>query len=180
MLWGPVQLPGGGDSAVWRDGEIAYGKVYIFDLGGYVNAIDLVTGEIAWTFYAGDAGYDTPFESYPIFGYNAHTIADGKLFLSEGIMYTPPLHPCDRIAINCTDGTLVWKVLQYSSTTGAPVGDGYLISWNSFVLLQQFFLQVAQNHHKLKLMPLKLHWKLQKLHRLIFMLRLTILQFRIH
>jgi hypothetical protein len=132
MLWGPVQLKGGGDSAVWRDGEIAYGKVYIFDLGGYVNAIDLATGKVAWTFYAGDAGYDTPFESYPIFGYNAHSIADGKLFLSEGIMYTPPLHPSYRLAINCTDGSLVWKVLQYSSTCIGPIGDGYLISWNSF------------------------------------------------
>lgn len=132
MLWGPVQLPGGGDSAVWRDGEIAYGKVYIFDLGGYVNAIDLATGKIAWTFFAGNAGYDTPFESYPIFGYNRHSISDGKLFLSEGCMYTVPLHPAYRLAINCTDGTLVWKVMQYSSTASAPVGDGYLISWNSF------------------------------------------------
>jgi len=132
MLWGPVQLTGGGDSAVWRDGEIAYGKVYVFDLGGYVNAIDLETGKVAWTFYAGDAGYDTPFESYPIFGYNAHTIADGKLFLSEGIMYTPPLHPSYRLAINCTDGSLVWKISQYSSTCVGAIGDGYLISWNSF------------------------------------------------
>jgi hypothetical protein len=47
-------------------------------------------------------------------------------------MYTPPLHPSYRLAINCTDGSLVWKILQYSSTTGGPVGDGYLISWNSF------------------------------------------------
>jgi len=130
-LWGPVQLEGGGDSAVWRDGEIAYGKVYIWDLGGYVNAIDLETGKIAWTFYAGDAGYDTPFESYPFFGYNRHTIADGKLFLSQGIMYTPPLHPSYRMAINCTDGSLVWKILQYSPTAGGPVGDGYLISYDS-------------------------------------------------
>ncbi len=132
LLWGPTQLKGGGDSAVWRDGEIAYGKVYIWDLGGYVTAIDLETGKIAWTYYNGDAGYDTPFESYPIFGYNRHTIADGKLFLSEGIMYTPPLHPSYRIAINCTDGTLVWKILAYSSTTAGPVGDGYLISFDSF------------------------------------------------
>ena len=131
LLWGPVQLQGGGDSAVWRDGEIAYGKVYIWDLGGYVNAIDLETGKIAWTFYAGDAGYDTPFESYPFFGYNRHTIADGKLFLSQGIMYTPPLHPSYRMAINCTDGCLVWKILQYSPTAGGPVGDGYLISYDS-------------------------------------------------
>ena len=132
MVWGPTQLKGGGDSAVWRDGEIAYGKVYIFDLGGYVTAIDLKTGNIAWTFFAGNAGYDTPFESYPIFGYNRHSISDGKLFLSEGVMYTVPLHPAYRIAINTTDGTLVWKVLQYSSTAGGPIGDGYLISWNSF------------------------------------------------
>ena len=97
LLWGPTQITrSGGDSAVWRDGEIAYGKVYIWDLGGYVNAIDLETGKIAWTFYAGDAGYDTPFESYPFFGYNRHSIADGKLFLSQGIMYTPPLHPSYR------------------------------------------------------------------------------------
>ncbi len=132
MVWGPIQLKGGGDSAVWRDGEIAYGKVYIFDLGGYVTAIDLETGKIAWTFFAGNAGYDTPFESYPIFGYNRHSISDGKLFLSEGCMYTVPLHPAYRLAINTTDGTLVWKVLQYSSTAGGPIGDGYLISWNSF------------------------------------------------
>ncbi len=131
-LWGPVELQGGGDSSVWRDGEIAYGKVYVFDLGGYVNAIDLETGEIAWTFYAGDAGFDTPFESYPIFGYNAHSVADGKLFLSEGIMYTPPLHPSYRLAINCTDGSLVWRILQYSSTCVGIIGDGYLISWDSF------------------------------------------------
>jgi hypothetical protein len=133
LLWGPTQITRtGGDSAIWRDGEIAYGKVYIFDLGGYVNAIDLVTGKISWTFFAGNSGYDTPFESYPIFGYNRHSISDGKLFLSEGVMYTVPLHPAYRLAINCTDGTLVWKVLQYSSTAGSPIGDGYLISWNSF------------------------------------------------
>ena len=47
-------------------------------------------------------------------------------------MYTVPLHPAYRIAVNTTDETLVWKVLQYSSTTGGPIGDGYLISWNSF------------------------------------------------
>ncbi len=131
-LWGPVQLTGGGYSSVYRAGIIGYGKVYISDLGGYVNAIDLETGEIAWTFFRGSAGYDTPFESYPIFGYNTQSLADGKLFLTEGIMYTPPAHPSYRLAINCTDGTLVWKILQYACTCTGPIADGYLISWNSF------------------------------------------------
>jgi hypothetical protein len=132
LLWGPVQLQGGGYSPVYRAGIIAYGKVYISDLGGYVNAIDLETGEVAWTYFAGESGVDTPFESYPIFGYNTQSIADGKLFLTEGIMYTPPMHPSYRLAINCTDGTLVWKILQYACTCVGPIADGYLISWNSF------------------------------------------------
>ncbi len=132
QLWGPVTLEGGGVSSVHRQGIIGYGKVYISDLGGYVNAIDLETGEVAWTYFAGSAGYDTPFESYPIFGYNTQSMADGLLFLTEGIMYTPPAHPSYRLAINCTDGTEVWKILQYACTCVGPIADGFLISWNSF------------------------------------------------
>jgi len=132
QLWGPVTLEGGGVSSVFRAGIIGYGKVYISDLGGYVNAIDLETGEVAWTYFAGSAGYDTPFESYPIFGYNTQSMADGLLFLTEGIMYTPPAHPSYRLAINCTDGSLVWKLLQYACTCVGPIADGYLISWDSF------------------------------------------------
>jgi outer membrane protein assembly factor BamB len=131
-IWGPVQLVYGSYSPVFAAGIIGYGKVYISDLGGYVNAVDLETGELAWTYFRGNSGVDTPFESYPIFGYNTQSMADGKLFLTEGIMYTPPMHPSWRLAINCTDGTLVWKILQYACTCTGPIADGYLISWNSF------------------------------------------------
>jgi hypothetical protein len=130
--WGPLDLEGSGWSAVWRDGEIAYGKAYIWDLGGYCNAIDLESGEVAWTFTRGNAGYDTPFGIYPMFGYSSHTVADGKLFLSEGIMYTPPLHPSRTVVINCTDGSLVWSISLYSSTSPGAAADGYFIDWNSF------------------------------------------------
>jgi len=132
LLWGPVQLEGGSYSSVYRGGIIGYGKVFISDLGGYVNALDLETGEVAWTYFRGASGTDTPFESYPIFGYNTQSMADGKLFLTEGIMYTPPAHPAYRLAINCTDGTEVWKILQYACTCTGPIADGFLISWNSF------------------------------------------------
>jgi hypothetical protein len=132
LLWGPVQLQGGSYSGVFRSGIIGYGKVYISDLGGYVNAIDLATGKVAWTFNRGSAGYDTPFGGYPIFGYNSQSIADGKLFLTEGVMYTIPLYPACRLAINCTDGSLVWKISQFAITCTGPIADGYLISWNSF------------------------------------------------
>jgi len=131
-LWGPVQLEGHAWSSVWRLADIAYGKVYIWDLGGYVNAINLETGEVEWTFTRGSAGYDTPFGIYPIFGYNAHSIADGKLFLSEGITYTPPLSPSRRLAINCTDGSLVWSILNFDSKVVGAIADGHMVTWNCF------------------------------------------------
>jgi len=130
-LW-TVELEGNAWSSIWRDGEIAYGRVYIFDAGGYAHAIDLESGELVWNFTRGSAGYDTPFGTYPVQGYNAHSIADGKLFLSEGFLYTPPLHPAQRLAINCTDGSLVWSILSYTSRTPGAIADGHLVTWNSF------------------------------------------------
>jgi hypothetical protein len=132
LLWGPIQTEIGSYSRVYRQGIIAYGKVYISDLGGHVNAIDLETGEIVWHYFRGASGTDTPFESYPLFGYGTSTVADGKLFLTEGIMYTPPAHPAYTPVINCTDGTEVWKFSDYACTRLQPVADGFLISFNSF------------------------------------------------
>jgi hypothetical protein len=130
--WGPIQLEGNAWSASWRSGEIAYGKAYIWDLGGWVQAIDLESGEIAWNFTRGSSGYDTPYGIYTIFGYSAHSIADGKLFLSEGVTYTPPLSPSRRLVINCTDGSLVWSTLSFNSKTVGVIADGYLVTWNCF------------------------------------------------
>ncbi len=132
QLWGPVQLEGNGWSSIWRSADIAYGKVYIWDLGGYVNAINLETGKVAWTFTRGSAGYDTPYGIYPVFGYNVHSIADGKLFLAEGHTYTPPMSPYQRLAINCTDGSLVWSILNFNSKSVGAIADGYLLTWNGY------------------------------------------------
>ncbi|MCW4004305.1 MAG: PQQ-like beta-propeller repeat protein, partial [Candidatus Bathyarchaeota archaeon] len=65
QLWGPVKLPGTGLSTLARGAAIAYDKVYIWDFGGYVSAIDLATGKIAWTLEPRSAGYDTPYGIYP-------------------------------------------------------------------------------------------------------------------
>jgi outer membrane protein assembly factor BamB len=132
LLWGPIQLPGNAYSTISRGGDIAYGKVYIWDLGGFVSAINLATGEIAWTMYPRSSGYDTPFGVYPLWHFGTHTISDGKLFLSEGRMYDPPLSPSYRLAINCTDGSMVWKILSYSGRIPAASADTYLVEWNSF------------------------------------------------
>ena len=132
QLWGPVKLPGNAYSTISRGADIAYGKVYIWDMGGFVNAIDLATGDIAWTMYPRSAGYDTPYGIYPLWHFGTHSICDGKLFLSEGRMYDPPLSPSYRLAINCTDGSLVWKILSYSGRIPGAHADTYFVEWNSF------------------------------------------------
>jgi len=128
-MWGPVKLPGNAWSTITRSGDIAYGKVFIWDYGGYCSAINLQTGEIEWTWTRGDAGLDTPYGSYELWYNNA--IADGKIILSEGKMYDPPLHPAKTVAINATTGETVWTLTGWTGRNCPVVADGHVILWNS-------------------------------------------------
>jgi len=133
QLWGPVQLEGSALSTLSRGGAIAYGKVYIWDFGGYVNAIDLATGKISWTYTPESAGYGTPYGVYPLWHFGSHSIADGKLFLSQGRMYDPPLFAgANKLAINCTDGSIVWSVLGFFAREPSAIADGYMVGYNSY------------------------------------------------
>jgi hypothetical protein len=133
QIGSPIQLPGNALSTLERGGAIAYNKCYIWDFGGYVNAIDCTTGTLNWTYVPRTADYDTPYGIYPIWHFGSHSIADGKLFLSEGRMYDPPLFPnAHKLAINCTDGSLVWSELNYDGREPSAIADGYLVAWNSY------------------------------------------------
>jgi hypothetical protein len=129
----PVQLVGTALSTLSRGGAIAYGKAYIWDFGGYVNAIDLATGTLAWTYEPRPAGYNTPYGIYPFWHFGSHSIADGKLFLSESRMYDPPIFSdAHKVALNCTDGSVVWMGLGFYGREPSAIADGYLVAWNSY------------------------------------------------
>ncbi len=133
QIGGPIALQGTALSTLARGGAIAYGKCYIWDFGGYVNAIDLKTGTLNWTYVPKSVGYDTPYGINPLWHFGSHSIADGKLFLAESRMYDPPLFPnAHRLAINCTDGSLVWSVLNFDGREPGAIADGYLVSWDSY------------------------------------------------
>jgi len=132
LKWGPVDTLGNANTPLDCYEDIAYGKVFQWDMGGIVQAYDANTGARLWNWTRGSSGYDDPHGVYELFGYRAHSIADGKLFLQEGVMYTPPLHPARRTVINCTDGTLVWDILSYEGRSGSPVADGVLVGWDSY------------------------------------------------
>lgn len=131
QLWGPVKLPGNAWDTISRAAEVAYGKIFIFGFGGYVNAVDLKTGNINWTFVPRSAGYNTAYGVYPVW-YNG-MIADGKLFISESHMYDPPVYPgAQQLAINTTTGELVWSILSFTGRVPTACADGYLIQWNCY------------------------------------------------
>ncbi|MCW4002927.1 MAG: hypothetical protein NWE95_03320 [Candidatus Bathyarchaeota archaeon] len=128
-----IQLKGSSLSTLSRGGAIAYGKCYIWDFGGYVNAIDLETAKVVWTYVPESAGYDTPYGIYPIWHFGTHSIADGKLFLSQGRMYDPPLFAgAKKLALNCTNGELVWSVLGTYAREPSAIADGYMVGYNSY------------------------------------------------
>jgi hypothetical protein len=128
-----IQLEGSSLSTLSRGGAIAYGKCYIWDFGGYVNAIDLETAKINWTYVPESAGYDTPYGVYPLWHFGTHSIADGKLFLSQGRMYDPPLFSgAKKLALNCTTGEVVWSVLGTYAREPSAIADGYMVGYNSY------------------------------------------------
>lgn len=131
FLWGPVKLPGNAWSAITRAGQIAYGNAYIWDFGGNCYAIDMKTGKLLWTFSRGSAGYDAPYGIYPFWTYQI-AIVDGKLFLLEGSLYNPPLHPCKLVVVDAFKGEEVWSVLFYGSRVNTAHADGIAIAWNAF------------------------------------------------
>lgn len=133
QLWGPVQLKGSALSTLTCGGAIAYGTFYVWDFGGYVNAVDIASGKIKWTYEPISAGYDTPYGIYPIWYGQTQTIADGILFLSQGRMYDPPLFAgAQKLAFNATDGSLIWTLLGFYARVPSAIGDGYLVGYNSY------------------------------------------------
>jgi len=128
-----IQLDGNALGTLSRGGAIAYGKFYIWDFGGYVSAINLETATINWTIAPRSAGYDTPYGIYPYWHFGSHSIADGKLFLSEGRLYDPPLFKnAHKMAINITDGSVVWSILGTYAREPSAIADGYMVGWNSY------------------------------------------------
>ena len=133
MMWGPVQLTGNAYSTISRAAEVAYGIAFIWDFGGYVNALNATTGKVLWTYVPSDAGYDTPYGVYPLWQFGTQGIADGKLFLSQSRMYNPPLFPnASKIALDCFTGELVWSEMGFYGREPAAFADGYMLQWNSY------------------------------------------------
>jgi WD40 repeat protein len=102
---------------------LAYGSY-----SGKIIAYDLRTGVINWTYTATNEGFESPYGNYPI---NIGAVADGKIYTyTSEHSYTHPLYRGRNLrCINATDGTEVWKILDFGG--GLAVADGRLLTSNS-------------------------------------------------
>ena len=116
-----------------RNFVAAYGRLYITSMSGRIYCLDIKTGERLWTFYAGSAGYETPYGHYPFL--TDLTAADGKIFAINGEhSENTPLYKGYKVyAIDAYTGEALWDI---AGNTGhyrcMPVADGYLLSPNIY------------------------------------------------
>jgi len=116
-------------------GGFAYGKFYSGGYSGTLHAYNATTGKHLWEYYCGDAGFDTPYGSWPIYG--AMVIADGKIIVGTN-EHSPsmPLWRGEKLhVIDAETGEGVWNIsgMYASGRNGlAAIADGYLVTANGY------------------------------------------------
>jgi outer membrane protein assembly factor BamB len=111
-------------------GTVAYGKFYWGAYDGKEYAFDLNTGKIVWTSASPNAGYETPYGSYP-FWYGP-VVGGGVVFAGTG--EHSPTHPFIRgerlYALDAESGKQLWNISGLMVTRS--LADGYLITYNAY------------------------------------------------
>jgi hypothetical protein len=134
-LWGPVGAAGSSwDYYDFADSAIAYGNLYTWGFGGTVNSYNLQTGTFEWSWTAPNAGIDSPFGVWPLGTFpNHYILADGKLYVSAGHDYTPPVFKGAKLyCLNATSGGLIWSSLNFNIEGGPAIADGYMLWYNGY------------------------------------------------
>jgi hypothetical protein len=104
-------------------------------LGGDLWCLNL-DGTLRWytntTALVGPSGIETPYGIWPLWTFASSCLSNGIIYAAVGHEYDPPLfHGAQLIAVNATDGTLVWSELD-TSVTSTTITDGILVSLNAY------------------------------------------------
>jgi hypothetical protein len=115
--------------AMYETGRvIAYGKYYHSSYDGCIHAHDIETGEELWTYYTGNAGFETPYGHWPIYG--GLVVADEKIYAATG-EHSPGTPLWRGEAFHCVDaetGEEIWNITGWWHHSA--IADGYLIALN--------------------------------------------------
>ena len=122
-----------------------------------MHAFDIKTGEKLWSYYLGDAGYDTPYGHYPL--ETPMIVADGKVYTSAGHGYSPPIFKgATMMGIDAETGELIWDILFFGDRMGMAVADGYLISYNIYMMVKCIASVGDQAQQQSQLTQLSVTW----------------------
>ena len=134
-VWGPESLS---DADSWdslgMSQIIANGTIYIWGLGGDVYSINIATGTINWHYQTPSGGRESPYSIEPLWpAVGRAVVAGGILFVPEGHEFAPPLfHGAKILALNITNGQLIWNVSAMSVNGVKAVVDGVLTALNAY------------------------------------------------
>jgi hypothetical protein len=114
----------------------ANGEEIVFGFGGDIWGLNATTGKQMWATNTlsilGDPGIETPYGTWPLWIFAAQAQTNNIAYFGVGHEYNPPLfHGSQMLALNMTDGTLIWKELG-TYTRAFAISDGVLISVNEY------------------------------------------------
>ena len=134
QLWGPTALPNTNPfSSLGADAVVANGTIYIWGYGGDVYSYNILTGALNWQYHTPSGGLESPYGVESLWTFNVGTVAGGELFLPEGHMYSPPLfHGAQQLALNITNGKVVWSIDAFDVTSAPAVSDGIATTLNAY------------------------------------------------
>ena len=107
----------------------AYGKLIGLAYDG-VYAFNWADGKIAWRFSAGDAGYETPYNTWSWM--SSPQLADGKVYVSNGehSPTTPIARGWRLFCVDAFTGEGIWNIT--GGMTPGAIADGYLTADNRY------------------------------------------------
>ncbi|MCW4046871.1 MAG: PQQ-like beta-propeller repeat protein [Candidatus Bathyarchaeota archaeon] len=110
-----------------------YGLMFDSTFDGHCYAWNMTTGKLEWDWWAGPADYNTVYGSWPV--KVIELVADGKVYLSAGHTYNPPLFRGGHFyCLNATTGELIWQMLGFCQSNSPVVAaaDGTLFLPNAY------------------------------------------------
>jgi outer membrane protein assembly factor BamB len=110
--------------------QIALGRLFSTSYSGYIYAFNISNGKLLWKFSSGNAGYETPYGTWPFFG--TPLIADGKVFgvTSEHTPNDPLYRGEGMYAIDIDTGEGIWNISGWFAS--GVVAEGHLLSTNGY------------------------------------------------
>ena len=112
------------------------GVIFWEGLGGDLWCQDVKDGSLRWytntTQLIGDPGIETPYDIWPLWVFTSSCVSNDVAYFAVGHEYNPPLfHGAQLLAVNTTNGKLVWSELD-TSVTSTEISYGIVLSLNAY------------------------------------------------